>query len=614
MARTLRLAKNLALPLEAVTETFAFLAKRGAGKSYAACVMVERMLAKHLHVVVLDPMGIWFGLRTAADGKGDGYQIPILGGDHGDIPLEPMAGAYVADLVVNDKISMVIDVSDFSKTKRKQFVADFAERLYRKNREPLHLVLEEADMFAPQKPREGEHRMLGAIEDIVRRGRSRGIGVSLISQRSAVLNKDVLTQTECLVAMRTTGPHDRKAIGDWIDVQGDRDAKKEVLDSLPGLPIGTAWFWSPGWLEQLVKVQINQKITLDTGATPKVGGKRRALKTVADVDLTVLAERMISTIAKAEAENPARLRATIRDLKKQVAHLETRPEGTVGADETEVKKNVMDALSINDFNWEQKVTLYFDEISERDSLIESLLEKLKSAAIAISTRAADIVVEYDTGIEVQGYLETSLTKTKRRRGSNPPPTFPRPKPPPNPPPATSAAPAQKQMVERAPDGAIVNNSEQRILNAIAWLNAIGVDEPNQSAVSFLAGFKSPYSGGYKNPRSRLRVRGLVDYRGKQIALTDDGRAIAHAPKVAPNAAGLHHAVFARLAGPEKKLLRLLLKAHPDPIGNEELAAAAGYDPTSGGFKNPRSRLRTLGLVDYPTGGETRAQDFLFPNY
>ena len=30
--------------IEAVTETFAFLAKRGAGKSYAACVLVEEML------------------------------------------------------------------------------------------------------------------------------------------------------------------------------------------------------------------------------------------------------------------------------------------------------------------------------------------------------------------------------------------------------------------------------------------------------------------------------------------------------------------------------------------------------------------------------------------
>lgn len=590
MARTLRLAKNLTIPLEAVTETFAFLAKRGAGKSYTAGVMVEQMLAKRLHVVVLDPMGTWFGLRTAADGKGDGYQIPILGGDHGDIPLEAHAGAYVADLVVNDKISMVIDVSDFSKTKRKQFVADFAERLYRKNREPLHLVLEEADMFAPQKPREGEHRMLGAIEDLVRRGRSRGIGVSLISQRSAVLNKDVLTQTECLVAMRTTGPHDRKAIGDWIDVQGDRNAKKEVLDSLPGLKVGTAWFWSPGWLEQLVKVKINKKKTLDTGATPKVGGKRRALKTVADVDLTVLAKRMVSTIAKAEAENPAHLRATISVLKKQVAKFEKQPARTVEIQAPDIGAHIDAAVAECNKGW----------LKVRDESRIRIADEL----VHIATKATDEILKFADAMrgDAKMYPDPEPIKT-----------------PPKPPAIKSnvvdlRTPLKPPADNKAPDGAIVNSSEQRILDSIAWLNAIGVDEPNQTAVSFLAGFKSADSGGYKNPRARLNVRQLVEYRGRQIVMTDDGRAIAHAPKVAPNAAGLHHAVFAKIAGPEKKLLRLLLDAHPEPIGNEELAAAAGYDPTSGGFKNPRSRLRTFGLVNYPTSGETRANDFLFPGF
>lgn len=599
MARILRLAKNLTLPVEAVTETFAFLAKRGAGKSYSASVLAEEMLRHHFHVVVLDPMGIWFGLRTAADGKGDGYQIPILGGDHGDIPLESTGGAHVADLVVNDRISMVIDVSDFSKKKRKQFVADFAERLYKKNRQPLHLVLEEADMFAPQKPREGEHRMLGAIEDIVRRGRSRGIGVSLISQRSAVLNKDVLTQTECLVAMRTTGPHDRKAIGDWIDAQGDRDAKKEVMDSLPGLPTGTAWFWSPGWLGILEKVAINQKRTLDTGATPKVGGKRKALKTTADVDLTVLTGRMKHTILKAQEDDPKYLWNKIRQLKQQVAKLETRPEGTVGFSQIEVGKKIDVAVATTNQSWQNVVT-------EKNKEIAGLLQKMERLAVKLGAMSADVLGDYEAAKEFARQAKTFV-----------------PDPPPKPPPGRTipedqalpkSSPATDSALARAPDGAIINNSEQRILDAIAWLNAVGVDEPNQSAVSFLAGFKSAESGGYKNPRSRLRVRELVDYRGRQIALTDEGRAIAHAPKVAPNAAGLHSAVFAKIKGPEKKLLRLLLDAHPEPMGNEALAAAAGYDPTSGGFKNPRSRLRTLGLVEYPTGGETRANDFLFPGY
>ena len=40
----LALGPGLVLPVEAVTETFAVLAKRGAGKTYTAAVLVEEML------------------------------------------------------------------------------------------------------------------------------------------------------------------------------------------------------------------------------------------------------------------------------------------------------------------------------------------------------------------------------------------------------------------------------------------------------------------------------------------------------------------------------------------------------------------------------------------
>jgi len=59
MARKLKLAKNLSLPLDAVTETFAFLAKRGAGKSYCASVMVEEMLEARLQEPTIKASVAW---------------------------------------------------------------------------------------------------------------------------------------------------------------------------------------------------------------------------------------------------------------------------------------------------------------------------------------------------------------------------------------------------------------------------------------------------------------------------------------------------------------------------------------------------------------------------
>jgi hypothetical protein len=52
--------------------------------------------------------------------------------------------------------------------------------------------------------------------------------------------------------------------------------------------------------------------------------------------------------------------------------------------------------------------------------------------------------------------------------------------------------------------------EQRILDALAWLESIGVETPEHSAVAFLAGY-TVGGGAFNNPRGRLRGLGLVEY-------------------------------------------------------------------------------------------------------
>jgi hypothetical protein len=46
--------------------------------------MVEEFLKAGVHVVVVDPVGVWWGLRASADGQREGLPIVVLGGEHGD--------------------------------------------------------------------------------------------------------------------------------------------------------------------------------------------------------------------------------------------------------------------------------------------------------------------------------------------------------------------------------------------------------------------------------------------------------------------------------------------------------------------------------------------------
>lgn len=152
--------------------------------------------------------------------------------------------------------------------------------------------------------------------------------------------------------------------------------------------------------------------------------------------------------------------------------------------------------------------------------------------------------------------------------------------------------------------------EQRILDAIALSESIGVHEPEQVAVAFLAGYTYG-GGGFNNPRGALKTKGLVEYRGSRIALTIVGRAVATPPDMPLTGNELRSKVLSILPGPEQKLLRPLLEAYPNSMTNEELQEASGYKE-GGGFNNPKGRLRTLGLIDYPSKGSARAKDFLFP--
>src|SRR4029077_2681785 len=63
-----KISEKLSLPEDAARWTFADLAIKGAGKTYAASVMAEEFLKAGVPIIAIDPMGIWWGLRNGIDG------------------------------------------------------------------------------------------------------------------------------------------------------------------------------------------------------------------------------------------------------------------------------------------------------------------------------------------------------------------------------------------------------------------------------------------------------------------------------------------------------------------------------------------------------------------
>ncbi len=285
------------LPPSALNERLAIVGTSGSGKTYAAKGLIERVMAGGGRVCIVDPLGVWWGLGKGADGAAPPFPVAVFGGTHADVPLDPGMGAALGRLVGTQPMACVVDVSDFgSAAARRFFMTAFTEALYAANTEPLHLVLDEADLWAPQRTQPDGLDLLGRVEEIVRRGRVRGFVPWLITQRPAVLHKDVLSQADILLSMKLTSSQDRAAVGRWIEGQADRAEGRRILGALPWLARGEGWLWAPTD-GVLARVAFPRVRTLDSSQTPRREARAGAAGLLATVDAPALGRALAGLAA-----------------------------------------------------------------------------------------------------------------------------------------------------------------------------------------------------------------------------------------------------------------------------------------------------------------------------
>lgn len=567
----LNIAEELKLPLEAVTQTFAILAKRGVGKTYTGAVIVEEMLEAKQQVVVVDPIGVWWGLRSKADGKSAGFPIVVFGGEHADVPLDENAGEVIAGAIIEHGFSAILDLSLLRKGAQVRFMTSFAETLYRLNRKPLHLAVDEADAFAPQRPLPGEQRLLGAFEDIVRRGRARGLGVTLITQRAAVLNKNVLTQIEVLVVLRTISPQDREAIEIWTEIHGTKKQLEQLSESMASLPIGNAWFWSPGWLDIFKRVQVRKRITFDSSATPKVGETLAPPKELAAVDLDQLGAQIQATVAKAKENDVAELKRTIAGLRKEVTKLqEAKPierekVKEVPALTKEEKKLLADLAETMD-----ELDLELQEVADSVTKLMGLAPAVRALTAEKFSGGPRPASPATTTLRLPSQIGKSWTLPARA------PVAARPLPP-----GRTAGPVNGE----------ISGGLKRMMIALAQRPGL-----TKKQLGVRAGLSSS-SGTFGTYLGRLRSSGWVE-GGETLALTAAGIAALGNYTPLPEGPDLLAYWLGDLGeSGAGRMLRVLAEAYPQRLTKAELGERANISHSSGTFGTYLGKLRTLELVD-----------------
>lgn len=547
---------QLSLPLDLVTESNGILGKKGSGKTSAGVVLYEEMFAAGVPVVAVDPKGDWYGIRSSADGKQEGLSVPVFGGRHGDIPLEPTAGAFLADLILARHLSCVLDVSEFTKADLRRFMIAFADRLYRAaDRDPMHLFLEECHEYIPQVVSGEDAKMVGAWEKLVKQGRFKGIGVTLLSQRAASVNKNVLTQIDNLFVMRTVSAQDRAAVKGWIEYQA---SSADILATLGGLLTGECWLYQPA-RDEPVRFRFRMRHTFDAGATPKVGEKQVVPTTLADVDLTEIAAAMAETIEKAKAEDPKALRQELAKARQEIARLSRM------LDDAPPPEIVVQEVSVLD-----DATL--EKLVELIDLLSSIAGKSDpSAASSVkppSPRAAIVPRE--------SAPRTSQPRAAvgEARGSN-------------------------------GDGVQLRSGARRMVEALGRMAPLRLTKSQWGTVARL----KTSGGTWTAYLSDIRRAGLIDENSVGYTLTEAGfDYLGERPEpMTPGELQDHYRSILRAGA--AKMLDVLIGAYPDGFTREQLGEVAGLAVTGGTFTAYLGDLTRNGLAE-KQGGIYTATDIL----
>lgn len=562
------------LPVDVVTEAMAILAKRGSGKTYCAAVLTEQIVKAGQQVCVIDPTGAWWGLRSSADGEGDGLPFVIFGGKHADVPLQETAGKLIADLLVDEQILAVIDLSLMSKSAARRFMADFLERIYQRNSEPLHIVIDEADLFAPQRAAAEMARLLGAMEDLVRRGRLKGLGVTLITQRPAVIHKDVLSQVEILIVLRLTGTHDVKAIDEWVQLHADHEEAAVIKQSLPSLPRGTGWFWSPA-MDLRTRVAIGSRWTFDSSKTPKVGERRIEPKRFAPVDLAALGEQMAELAQSAAGDDPKALRARVAELERELGRLTDQLEG-------EKAKNKIPSVTP-------------EAVHRAMAQINDDMRALAERTMTVMAELGRSITPEKMGEAFRRAMPEGVAITGAHAKS-PAPEVSVAVPADRPDLEPKAAPKPARAPARTPPAGGLPKAQAAILAAL--VQAVTPRSPfvTRARLSLLTGY-SARSSSFKNAIGALRTAGLIEGTGDMLAPLPEGRRAAGPQSPLPEGDDLLHYWAQRLPSAQRAILYAVADQYPRRLSADEIARLTPYSPTSSSFKNAIGALRTLSLLE-----------------
>lgn len=601
---TIKLNSSISIDLEKLIESRLLIqANSGGGKSWAIRRIIEQAFGK-VQIIVIDPEGEFGNMRGEFDF--------VYAGKDGDAPVESRSAALLARRLLELKASTVIDLYELQPQERKHFVRLFCDAMVNAPKELWHdvlVIIDEAHVFAPEK---GESEAMGSVIDLATRGRKRGYCVVLATQRLPKLNKDAAAECNNKLIGRASQDIDRKRAADELGF-----TTKEQILSLRDLDPGEFYTFGPAISRDVIKTTIGEV---------KVKPAKRG---IAKNTLPAPSEKVKSILAKL-ADLPAEAKqeiTTIAELKKENAELKREAKQKL-PDYEGVKKIGVDYMQkLNKANHEFEDRLrsrdkewakFFKEFLPNLQKIAKQITDLKvsvpqvwklptNEAIEIFKKDNTIITINKTDKQIfrgmpvfvdrskkNGEWEIKsigYNKARKEFGSYPLPRD------------IKSTPEFKARVNGDFDQIKeLGTGEKLVLKAVAG----DPDGITTEHIAVLTGYKETSRRTYLQ---RLQAKHLVELNAGLYFATPEGiEALGSDFEPLPKGDELRVHVMETLPEGERKVLSILLNAHPETVGFMEIENQTGYKETSRRTYLQRLGARKLVVVE---NGSARASDKLF---
>jgi len=336
MGTPLDISRDLSLDLETlIGQCISILGIRGSGKSNTAGVIFEELLKNNYPMSIVDIEGEYFGLKER-------YEVLVVGTGEGvEIEIDADCAAEIAQVSMEKNVPVVLDLSGFLSEERTELLKEYLTSLWNlagKLRRPYIIGIEEAHEFIPQGVK---NELKELIARVALRGRKRGLGAIIVSQRSAKVDKDVLSQAGMLFLHRVVHEVDMRVYGELLPWR-----KSEVKEIISALDTGDCIYLNG---DQVLPIYVRERATYHAGFTP-------SLEAVTAPELKRVNASIIEAIERAREGKQKRSKG--EELHARIAKLES----TLEAKEQQISELEEIARTLGYIKLEVPVPMLYPEV------------------------------------------------------------------------------------------------------------------------------------------------------------------------------------------------------------------------------------------------------------